>query len=250
MMGAYIITKTPLKRLTKFCKEEKKNLVWDLFDDSFKDTFQTWCLKQQFAPNTISTQFSKMKEWMGKAEEKGLLKSNAYKEWPTKKYDSESIALSEEGIERIFRIDFNTPEVKTQINQKSKIEVTRDLFVLACWTGLRFGDFSDLSKAVFDGEFIRVPTSKTNQLIPLPIHEFVQEIIDKYNGELPKGVDKTHSISQLRKCGEIAGVTTPTIRTKIRGGTKIVEKAQNIISLLTILHAGALRQINIYVISR
>ncbi len=73
---------------------------------------------------------------------------------------------------------------------------------MSYWTGLRHSDFSDLSKVVIDDEFIMAPPSKTHDLIPIPIHKFVAEIIAKYNGRFPKGIDKSHSINHFCKCGE------------------------------------------------
>lgn len=214
-----------LKRLKAYCQDRGKNLRWQLFDESFLLDFRKWCNEtKKYAPNTITGQFSKMKEWMRVADGKGLLKSKAYEKWPTKKYDSDNIALTEDEIEAMYKLDFSALEIKEKIDPKSNIEKTRDLFIIACWTGLRFGDYSNLHKAVIDDNFIRIPTSKTNELISLPIHPLVRKIIDKYNGVLPDGIDKSHSIKHLKKCGELAGVDSITIIRKIKGGKQIIQK--------------------------
>ena len=58
--------------------------------------------------------------------------------------------------------------------------------------------------------------------VTIPIHPMVKNIIKKYNGTLPKSVDKTKTIIQIQKCGEIAHIDEPTILNRIRGGKEIL----------------------------
>ncbi len=50
-----------------------------------------------------------MKEWASATYDKGYIKSKAYKDCPATKFESDNIALSEDEIERIYRIDFTDP---------------------------------------------------------------------------------------------------------------------------------------------
>ena len=214
--------KNALQRLQKYCKEKHKKIVWELFNRRFEESFIAWMNEQGFAANTIASQFSIMKVWLTDAEIEGLMTDKYFHKYPTKAHDVDNIYLTEEEIQRLYDIDFTDEEVKKQIDPKSNIEQTRDLFIIACWTGLRYGDWHDLSKSQITKDRITMTTHKTMKEVTIPLHPMVKKILRKYNGKLPKSVDKTKTIKQIQKCGEIAHINEPTILHRIRGGKEIL----------------------------
>lgn len=211
-----------LHRLQKYCKEKHKRIVWELFDRRFEESFTAWMNDQNFSANTIASQYSIMKVWLSDAEKDGLVVDKYFHKYPTKTHDVDNIFLSEEEIQRINDIDFSSEEVKKQIDPKSNIEQTRDLFVIACWTALRYGDWHDLSKSQITKNRINTTTHKTMKEVTIPIHPMAQKIIRKYNGKLPKSVDKSKTIVQIRKCGELAHIDEPITLHRIKGGEEII----------------------------
>ena len=213
-----------LKRLQQFCSEKKLGLVWELFNRKFEERFTAWMNEQGFAANTIASQYSIMKVWLTDAEKDGLIKDPSFHQYTTKTYDVSNIYLTEDEIRRIYEIDFDREEIKAQIDPKSNIEQTRDLFIIACWTGLRYGDWHDLSKASIVGDRMTVPTHKTNKTVVIPLHPYVKSIIDKYDGVLPQSVDKSRTNTQIRLCGKLAGVDDEVVLDRIRGGKEVLLK--------------------------
>ena len=111
-----------LKRLLQYCTDRKKNLKWELFDKFFEDDFEEWfVIEKGYAANTLASQFSIMKVWLKVAKEDKLIENTSVNHWPTKTYDVDNIYLNEEEIERIYNLDFNSEEIKAQIDSKSKI---------------------------------------------------------------------------------------------------------------------------------
>ena len=89
----------------------------------------------------------------------------------------ENIYLTEKDIADFYAInEFDSP----------LYEVVKDLFVIGCLTGLRFSDYSTLSKARFNNGFIFLTQQKTQNRVTIPIHPTVQEILAKYPDGLPK----------------------------------------------------------------
>ena len=211
-----------LKRLQQFCSENKIGLVWELFNRKFEDRFTAWMNEKGFAANTIASQYSIMKVWLTDAEKDGLIKDPSFHKYTTKTYDVSNIYLTEDEIRRIYEIDFNSKEIKPMIGPKNNIEETRDLFVIACWTGLRYGDWHDLSNACICGDRMTVPTHKTNKTVIIPLHPFVKAIIEKYNGVLPKSVAKTKTNGHIRMCGKLAGIDEEIVLSRIRGGKEVL----------------------------
>lgn len=216
--------KNALRRLMLFCEEERLGLVWELFNDRFEERFTAWMQDKGYSANTISSQYSIMKVWLSAAEKEKYTNDIDFHDWITKCHDVENIYLTEEEIERIYRLDLSSEELRSQINPRHRIEETRDMFVVACWTGLRFGDWKDLSNVEINGNMMTVHTKKTNKTVIIPLHPFVKEVYEKYGNRFPKVVHKTHTLQQIRLCAKWAGIDEHTTLSRVRGGRTIVEQ--------------------------
>ena len=215
--------KNALHRLSLFCEEERLGLVWELFNARFEERFTAWMQDKEYSANTIASQYYIMKVWLSEAEMEGLITDKHFHRWTTKVHDVENIYLTEEEIERIYRIDFSSEELRSQIDSRQRIEETRDMFVVACWTGLRFGDWKDLSKIQIVGDTMTVHTRKTNKTVVIPLHPFVKAIYEKYGRSFPKVVDKTHTLFQIRQCARWAGLDEHTTLSRVQGGKSVVK---------------------------
>jgi len=64
----------------------------------------------------------------------------------------------------------------------------RDMFLIGCWTALRYSDFSRLKKEHFDFDqkLIKIKTKKTGAEVTIPFLPGFQRVIEKYkDGEIP-----------------------------------------------------------------
>ena len=218
-----------LKRLQKFCADKNIRLVWELFNAQFEERFTAWMMSKNYTANTIASQYSIMKVWLSEAEIEGLITDKSFHRYTTKCHDVENIYLTEEDINKLYAIDFNDEVIKAQIDPRDHIEITRDLFIVACWTGLRYGDWKDLSEANINDNTMVVHTHKTDKTVIIPLHPMVKAIITKYGGVLPKSVDKSKTLKHIRKCAEWAGISESVSLSRVKGGqteTKNGEKHQ------------------------
>ena len=218
-----------LKRLQKFCADKNIRLVWELFNAQFEERFTAWMMSKNYTANTIAAQYSIMKVWLSEAEIEGLITDKSFHRYATKCHDVENIYLTEEDINKLYAIDFNDEVIKAQIDPREHIEITRDLFIVACWTGLRYGDWKDLSEANINDNTMVVHTHKTDKTVIIPLHPMVKAIITKYGGVLPKSVDKSKTLKHIRKCAEWAGISESVSLSRVKGGqteTKNGEKHQ------------------------
>ena len=207
--------KNALARLKEYFKDNRITPDWRIFDKRFEENFTKWMLRKNYSPNTISCQFSIMKIWCHEAVIEQLLKDYSFQKWHTTKYESENIYLTESEIDKIYNLDLS----KFDISNQSHIEETRDLFIIACWTGLRYGDWANLAECAITEEGMTVRCDKTqiNVFIPF-LDESVKEIIRRYDKKLPKPVDRAHINKQLQRLGEWAEINTMELSTKVHGG--------------------------------
>ena len=86
--------------------------------------------------------------------------------------------LNDNELETLHRFDLSaTPH----------LDRARDLFLVGCWTGLRFSDFSQIRPENItekeDGKYITIETQKTGELVEVPLHDTVLEIMEKYQNK-------------------------------------------------------------------
>ncbi|WP_262510773.1 tyrosine-type recombinase/integrase [Epilithonimonas hispanica] len=82
-----------------------------------------------------------------------------------------------EQVEKIYAHDFS---------EKKKYERIRDLFVFGCVTGMRFGNYSTISKNDVQGDFIRVIDLKSkSKNLAIPLNNISKSILEKYEYSLP-----------------------------------------------------------------
>lgn len=100
--------------------------------------------------------------------------------------------LSKIQPERWRRATISVDELKDlmAMDLKGRLEKTRDLLVIGCWTALRVSDLMKLGDVKVhkdeEGEFIQVESTKiAGTFIEVPLHEHVQQIRQRWGGWPP-----------------------------------------------------------------
>ncbi|MCG1034833.1 site-specific integrase [Polaribacter sargassicola] len=153
----------------------KLNKVW------FEKYLHFLKTKLKHSPGTRSNQIKNIKSVLNYAHELELHDFTKYQSIKKEKTNTSNIYLSESEIEQLSNTDF----VKT--NEAQII----DSFVFICLTGIRFSDYSKISKnnfSLIDGHwFINFQQTKTKKEVSVPIvHKKACELLLKYDFELPK----------------------------------------------------------------
>ena len=186
--------------------------------------YTNWAYKaKNYKQNTVIASFGVLKPLLNAAKKDGIeIDDSYYKELQGKGKDVDNIYLTEEEIKKIYNLDIPSLKASGDIDAKSNIEATRDLFIIACWTGLRRSDINKLNDGVWsvkDGEdLLYVTAEKTKRQVVIPLHPMVKAIYQKYNGVLPKLGDKSNTNNHLRNLGRLAGIDEIVPVTENRGG--------------------------------
>ena len=101
---------------------------------------------------------------------------------------------------------------------------TRDLFVLGCYTGLRYSDFSKLTdtdiKEVQGIRMFEVRSKKTDVRVSIPVHPLVEGIIASRNGSLPPYQSDQVMNRNLKRLGKLVGLHERVEVERTEGGTR------------------------------
>lgn len=195
-----------------------KPLTFDSFDMNFYDSFLYYLSEiKGLGRNSCGKQIKTLKTMLNDAIERGHKVNEAFKSRKFKvlSEDAETIYLTEEEIDSLINLElYHTP----------KLERVRDLFVVGCYTGLRFSDFSQIQPENIKTDYIQIRTQKTSQNIVIPLHPCVKMIMDKYKecpNNLPPSITNQKMNDYLKEIGKLAGFEEKIIITKLKGNNRV-----------------------------
>ena len=168
-----------LNKLLEFCKKTKRSFAIDEIDLDFYHAFYEYLSSNGFSINYIGKNIKTLKTFMNEALDKNHSKNTAHrnKRFKIPTEDTTSIYLTIDELREIFKLD---------LSKSQRLENVRDLFLISCFTGLRFSDLSKLKREhiIQDGsgnQFIQMRIQKTNQLITIPVLPEVITILSRYS---------------------------------------------------------------------
>lgn len=163
------------------------------------------------AVNTVGKQIAVLKGFLNEATEQGF---NNFRGHQNKKFtilteDSDTVYLNEKELDKLFTLD---------LSSNKRLEKVRDLFLVGCWTGCRFSDFSTITPEQVTKGFLYVQQEKTGAKVVIPLHPVVKSILDKYNGVLPLAPSNQKFNEYIKEVCELAEINETTSKTVTRGG--------------------------------
>jgi integrase len=214
--------KTVLKHIRAFDKQEDYKVTFESINLDFYYAFKDYLENEvnDYSLNTIGKYIKILKVFMNEATEQSLTTNYAYKSKYFVKPSERSIQiyLNEKELEKIIELD---------LTENTQLEQARDLFILASYTGLRYSDFSRLTKEnihIHKGvKVFRLHQGKTDGYLPIPIHPFVENILKRRNGNPPEKMPSQKINDYLTIIGEKAELTKIIIVNTTKGGKKITK---------------------------
>lgn len=192
-------------RVTGFGFDEI-NLEWyDRFSEFFYTTLGNTVAYFGLVIRVIKTA-------MEEARELGLHTNDAYKSrrFIKPSYESDTVYLTIEQLKTLQEFDFKPSQ--------QYLDNARDLFLVGCWTGLRFSDFSTLRPEDLQDGYIRIKAQKTSERIAIPFHPMLRKIIEKNGGGLPRAISNQKLNDYIKDAVKEAGITYPVkVRKNIAG---------------------------------
>jgi site-specific recombinase XerD len=177
---------------TKFQKEKGYDIALSDFKQEYIDAFSDYIINDlELAMNTHSKAMMEIMQVIKYAVKLKKLPSSRLSEleFDTRREETDSIYLKESEVIELLQVkDFDEP-----IH-----EMVRDVFVIGCFTGMRFSDYTTIDTAAIQENRLSFIQQKTGGRVTLPIHPVVNTILNKYNYQLPE-VPKNNVFNQILK---------------------------------------------------
>jgi integrase len=146
-------------------------------------------------------------------------------EFNTSREDTDNIYLNETEIQLMLNLN--------DFKNKGEEEV-RDMFVLGCYTGLRFSNYSNINLEYLKDGILTTIQQKTKKKVTIPLHKSVKDIIEKYKGVLPVCPTNQEFNRTLKDLGQrIPELNVPFSKQITRGRKVTVEETMKWEKLMT-----------------
>lgn len=169
--------------------------------------------EHQLSANTVGKHIKTIKSFMNEATERGINKNLEFrkKKFKTIREESDTVYLSIKELEKFEKL---------QLTATPRLDTVRDLFLIGCYTGLRFSDFTQIQPENInnDNTMLFIRTQKTSERVAIPLHKTVRTILKKYNNKLPKAYTNQVMNSYLKEVASLANIKELIETTITRGG--------------------------------
>ncbi len=207
---------TTFKHLKSYAASQSIHLDYTSIDLDFYNSFVNYLMHDlSLSQNTIGKHIQVFKTFMNEATDRGYNKKMDFRGRKFKRLSEpvESIYLNEKELDVIRKLD---------LHEKPNLERVRDLFIIGCFTGLRYSDFIRIKPENIvnedDAYYINILTQKTSQKVIIPLKPIVLEILNKYEGKIPKPLTNQKMNKYLKVMGELAGINQLIPITKTKAG--------------------------------
>ena len=218
------VYRTTVKHLLAFEKYSRQKLDFESMNLDFYNDFSDYLIREKgFSTNSIGKYIKTIKVFLNEATDRGI---NQKLDFKSKRFkvtteDTESIYLNESEILKLNDLS---------LKDKIKLERVRDLFIVGCYTGLRFSDFTQIKAENIKDGYFNIRTQKTDEFVSIPIHPMVKAIMMKYENEylnsLPPAISNQKMNEHLKKIGEMAELNDDVITSQTKGTLRVETKSK------------------------
>jgi integrase len=204
------VWKTNKRLLEEFSKERGMSVEPDDLTMGTVKAFSVWMNGRNYALNYVGIHNRHWKYIVRLMHEKKLHSNIIWtdKKWKAKFEVVDYPFLTDDEVKMIWQYECPNKEQ----------EHARDRWVLEYCTGLRVKDSLRLSMQHFGERNITIVNNKTGKGVVIPYHPIMEELLEKYGGNLPPKQSEQKSNENMKDVAKAAGITDMYTYSKTVGG--------------------------------
>lgn len=199
--------RTTLNHLLSFEREKRYPVTYESINMDFHNKYTSYLESINLSINSIGKDIKNIKTFMNAAVDFGYTDNEQFKKkrFCVPKEPTYSVALKEQEVLQLYYHDFCG---------NRRLEQVRDLFVLGCFTGLRYSDLTDIKRENIIKENgktnIKRITKKTDEPVTIPCNDIAEVILRKYqhtHNSLPPQCSNQKFNEYIKEACELAGIS-------------------------------------------
>lgn len=182
------------KLLIEFQSKNYTKLTFGALDLSFYDAFVNFLIyEKKQNSNSAYKNIALLKTFLAWSYDRGLNKYDYFRKFKKKEFAVDIVTLSEKELKKLEDLDLSGEENR-------RLDKTRDLFLFACYTGARFSDIFNISRADIKENVWYLRQVKTKTITEIPLIDEAVNILKKYElYEKPLPVITNQKLNQYLK---------------------------------------------------
>ncbi|MCZ7610638.1 MAG: site-specific integrase [Ignavibacterium sp.] len=216
------------KLLIEFQNKTYTKLSFGAIDLSFYDAFINYLIyTKKMNSNSAYKNIALLKTFLAWSYDRGLNKYDYFRKFKKKEFAVDIVTLSEKELKQLEDLDLSGEE-------NLRLDRTRDLFLFACYTGARFSDIFNISRADIKENVWYLRQVKTKNITEIPLIDEAANILNKYElYEKPLPVITNQKLNQyLKELCEKAKLFDK-VRITEQKGNQTIEKEYQKYELIT-----------------
>ena len=153
-------------------------------------TFLNWCISREITANV---------RWKGFS--------------PPAPPDTLKVALSRAELDRLR----NTPLLHDYLTN------CRDLFLIGCFTGLRFSDYTRIKQQHARGGMLTIRQEKTDDFVEIPLTDEAQQLVNRLIDGRIHAITNQRMNEYLKELCKLCGIDEPVEVSEFWGGLKVTK---------------------------
>jgi integrase len=203
---------TAARHLREFGQSTSYAVDFDTITPTFGDRYTTYLLhKVKLTDNTVAKQVLTLKRFLRWARERGYTQATGFDKLSWKRQEPDIMTLTAGEVAALERLE---------LPPGGYLDNARQLFLLSCYTGLRFSDLVSIRAEHLRGQTLRMTTQKTRETVTVPLRDEALAIIEQLLAGKVRAITNQKLNDYLKELGQLAGINAPTEIIRFRGGVR------------------------------
>lgn len=196
-------------RLKRWMSFIDKDLSWGDIDDQFLTDYHLHLNTEDISTNSIRSYLAGLKKGLDDAKLRGY--KIASRDYPTILKSASASSIS-------VYLTMDEIRLLEQVELPARWDAVRVKFLIGCYSGARYSDYSKLTAADVSSGEIRYVSEKTGTLAYVPLHKKLAEYLGKYKLD----ISNSQMNLILPKIARMAGITQ--VVSVVRGDVKVQDE--------------------------
>jgi len=221
MVRTYNVVK---QRLLAFQKYRKQKITFESFDYNFYESLVNYLTYEHthrrrttvlrgLKRNSVGTTIKQLRIFLRDRVRRKIIAAIDLTDFKILDEETDAIYLTVQEIRALYTVDLSAHPEWGRF---------RDMFVLGCFTGLRFSDYSTIRPEDIRKGMLYKKQGKSDHWVVIPLRPEAHDIlINRFNKKVPK-TSNAELNRHIKKVGQLAGINTPIKVSYKKGNQDIV----------------------------
>jgi integrase len=221
MIRTYSVVK---QRLLAFQKFRKQKITFESFDYNFYESLVNYLTYEHthrrrtivlrgLKRNSVGTTIKQLRIFLRDRVRRKIIAPIDLTDFKILDEETDAIYLTVQEIRALYIVDLSAHPEWGRF---------RDMFVLGCFTGLRFSDYSSIRPEDIRKGMLYKKQGKSDHWVVIPLRPEAHGIlINRFNKKVPK-TSNAELNRHIKKVGQLAGINTP-IKASYKKGNRDIE---------------------------